>query len=292
MATENSSSGAAIWLLRANVVSAVGLGAVLLCVGRFGDSSTLVAEGWHTLGDGVLGLLCVYCAVLSARGADAEHPYGRAKFEHLAGAVMGGVLLMLAAEMTLDFVGHWLTGGAHRPSFSSTTTAVLLSVAGARCAWAIVLLTGARRAGSVALEVEARHARMDAFVTSAAVGAAIAGQWFPWSDVAGGLAVIVVVSITGVSLLRDHAPWLADRSVVPSESIERAVAGFSGELTLRRARSRGTPDQAFVEVVVEASEASTFGDVSALARGLEDHIRREIPEAVEVVVVAGCGARK
>lgn len=273
------------WMLHANVAITVVMGVVLLAAGRVGDSSTLVAEGWHTLGDGVLGMLSAYSAMLSARGADAEHPYGRGKYEHLAGAVMGGVLIVLAAEMTLDFVGHAASGHAHQPAFSSSGIVMLLALAAARCAWALTLFAAARRTASVALSVEARHVRVDAFVTCAAIGAALGGQWSPWCDVVGGLAVIVVVGLTGISLLKEHAPWLADRAVVPPDVIERALAELCCAASIRRTRSRGTPEQAFAEVVVDAHESLSLGEASAMARAIERRVLAACPEVTEVLVV-------
>lgn len=279
----------ALLALRANVLVAVVLGCGLLAAGRLADSSTLVAEGWHTLGDGVLGLLSMYAAMLSARGADAEHPYGREKFEHLAGAVVGGVLVALAAELCVDFGGHLISGAPHRPAFSNRGATAVLTLAAARIGWALTLSFIARRTRSIAAAVEAQHVRTDAVITSLAVAAALGAQWAIWVDAAGTLCVIGMLGASGVGLVREHAPWLADRSVVAVASIESAIDDF-GDYRVRRARSRGTPDRAFIEVTVETEQDLSLRDVTSLATSMESAIQARIPAAVDVTVVV-CAAR-
>lgn len=272
------------FVLRANIVITVTLGTFMLAGGRIADSTTLIAEGWHTLGDGILGALSMYAALLSARGADEEHPYGREKFEHLAGAVMGGVLVVLATEMCLDFVGHFVSSHPHRPVFSWEGVVTLLILVTVRCTWAIGLAVFAKRTASVVTGIEARHALVDSMVTLVAVCTALGGQWAYWLDVVGGLGVIGVIALTGVGLLRNHAPWLADRSVVPTSAVQHALLEFNG-FTVRRSRSRGTPTRAFVEAVVEAPLALSLREASAIAHAMEETIRDKIPKVSEALVI-------
>jgi hypothetical protein len=58
-------------------------------------SSSLTADGFHSLSDGdsnIVGLLGIWMA---SRPKDESHPYGHSKFETLAGLAIAGMLVVL-----------------------------------------------------------------------------------------------------------------------------------------------------------------------------------------------------
>ena len=52
-------------------------------VGIFANSACLIADGWHSFGDLCSDLLCWTCHKIGARPADASHPDGYVRYEHI-----------------------------------------------------------------------------------------------------------------------------------------------------------------------------------------------------------------
>jgi cation diffusion facilitator family transporter len=267
-------TGVAVYLL---------LGVTLVVIGRGADAGALIAEGWHTVGDGLLGLLLVAASRLSARGVDAEHPYGREKFEHLGAAILGGVLLVFAGEAVFDLVGHATSGVPHQPDLGPQGTAIVVAVPLVRGAWVGVLLILARRLDSVAVQVEARHASVDAIVTTLAATAAIGGQWVPWVDALAAIAVVLMVAKMGSALVREHAPWLADRAVLSEQQIAVALQPFEAVVP-QRVRSRGTPRAVFVDVVLGLPCSASVREAAVLIEAVTAALRTAFPNIVDVLV--------
>jgi cation diffusion facilitator family transporter len=267
-------AGAAVYLL---------LGLTLVVLGRAADAGVLIAEGWHTVGDGLLGVLLVAASRLAARGVDAEHPYGRGKFEHLGASILGGVLLVLAGVAVIDLVGHVASGAPHRPRLGPWATGIVVAVPLVRAAWVGVFSMIAKRTDSVAVQAEARHASGDALVTAVAAAAAILGQWAPWVDVLGAIAIVLVVAWMGGTLVREHAPWLADRAVLSEEEVTVALEGLDGVVP-QRIRSRGTPQAVFVDVLLRLPPGASVREAAILGEAVTAALRAAHPNVVEVLV--------
>lgn len=270
-------------VLRLGVIVYLVLGLTLVVIGRAADAGALIAEGWHTVGDGLLGVLLVAASRLSARGVDAEHPYGREKFEHLGAAILGGVLLVLAGEAVIDLLGHVASGAPHQPRLSPQTTALVVAVPLIRAVWVFVLLALARRFSSVSVQAEARHASVDAFVTALAAAAAIVGQWAAWVDVLGAVAIVLVVAWMGFALVREHAPWLADRAVLSEKDISAALEPFLSVVP-QRVRSRGTPRAVFVDVLLGLPSGASVHEAALLSEAVAAALRAAHPNVVDVLV--------
>ena len=76
--------------------------------GFFAHSQALMADGLHSLSDLLSDVLVLYANRHGNRHADADHPYGHARFETAATLILGallavlGVVLLVAAAMRLQ----------------------------------------------------------------------------------------------------------------------------------------------------------------------------------------------
>ena len=71
-------------------------------VGSMANSAVLVADGWHSLSDLASDVLCWGSVRLGARPADASHPNGYRRYEHLGTLGIAGMLLTTGGAMTLQ----------------------------------------------------------------------------------------------------------------------------------------------------------------------------------------------
>lgn len=92
---------------RVTVVGAVinlVLAAAKVVFGVIGQSQALVADGIHSLSDLASDAMVLVAAKFGSQDADAEHPYGHARFETLATIGLGLLLLSVAVGITIDAI--------------------------------------------------------------------------------------------------------------------------------------------------------------------------------------------
>lgn len=107
------------------VVGNILLTIVKLIFGIIGHSQALIADGLHSLSDLISDGVVLVAAKYSTLDADAEHPYGHARFETLATVAVGGLLLLVAGGMLIDAARRLFD-----PALLWQPTVVSLAVAG------------------------------------------------------------------------------------------------------------------------------------------------------------------
>ncbi len=77
---------------------------VLLFAGKFTPwvligSMAITADGMNNLSDASSNVVSLVGFKLGARPADAEHPYGHARYEYLAGLAVSVMILVIGVEL-------------------------------------------------------------------------------------------------------------------------------------------------------------------------------------------------
>ena len=67
--------------------------------GILGQSSAMIADAVHSLSDFVTDIIVLVFVKVSAKPKDAGHDYGHGKYETLATAIIGIVLLMVGSDV-------------------------------------------------------------------------------------------------------------------------------------------------------------------------------------------------
>ena len=200
---------------RVTVVGAlinVVLAAAKIVFGLLGQSQALVADGLHSLSDLASDAMVLLAARFGSQDADAEHPYGHARFETVATIGLGLLLLSVAVGISYDAIQRILNPSELLvPGIVAllvTTTSILSKE------WLYrYTVHVANRVRSDLLRANAWHHRSDA-VSSIIVFVGIAGTMagIPWLDAAGAigvsldladhrLAVVVGHPVSGLDLL-------------------------------------------------------------------------------------------
>lgn len=78
--------------------------------GVFSGSISMQADGFHSLFDGTSNVIGLIGLAVAIRPPDRDHPYGHAKYETYAAAVIGAMLLLAAWKVGSVALAR-LTGG-------------------------------------------------------------------------------------------------------------------------------------------------------------------------------------
>lgn len=264
--------------LAANAVLAVSK----LAAGIFGHSQALLADGVNSISDVVYFIVVRIFTSLSAKPADPEHPYGHHQFESISAVVVGAFVITTGMTIFWDSANAafdmW-TGNAPQEPIRQFT----LWVAFFTIALKILLMLQAsrvsRRTGNITISALARDHRNDIFASvGAAIGIGFGILGVNWMDPVAGAVVAVLVTKTGVDILRESSEELMD--TVPSREIDASIRKkLSGFRSIRRIESVhahrfGPYFVVNITVAIDGRLSVTEGD--RIADEIETHLVREI----------------
>jgi cation diffusion facilitator family transporter len=249
----------------------IALSAVQIAVGIVSKSQGLIADGVHSLSDLVADFVVLFASHHGAKDADAEHPYGHARFETAASLVLGALLVVVGAGMLWSALMK-----LEHPDSIAVVHAAALWVAGAALLAKELLfrymLKVAKRVKSSMLVANAWHARSDA-ASSLVVGIGIAGNLagYPLLDPIAALIVGAMVAKMGAEFAWEALHTLMDRGIDDEElaAIELTLRETPGVMGVHDVRTRKMGDMIVVDAHIEVDADITVEaghDIAVAAR--------------------------
>lgn len=263
------------------------LSLVKLLAGILGNSYALVADAVESGAD-VFSSIVVWRGLrIATREADEDYPFGYAKAESLAAAVVALMLLGAAAGIAIQACRE-IIAPHHAPA--PFTLVVLIGVV-------MVKEILFRRVFAVAEEIESRaiqsdawHHRSDAITSAAAaVGIGIAlwgGPGWEGADDWAALFASAVIAWNGVTMLRpaiaDLMDRAADREVI--EKIDLAARSVAGVETTEKLLVRRAGMGCFVGIHVQADPNLSLHEAHILGGKVKSAILLAVPTVLGVLV--------
>ncbi|HLY48944.1 MAG TPA: cation diffusion facilitator family transporter [Solirubrobacteraceae bacterium] len=288
--TPGGPDGAPAVKLRTASLSVASNSALILLkviAGTVTGSVALLTEAVHSSIDLVASIVAFLSVRKAGEPADETHRYGHERFENLAAAIEGVLILVgsavIAFEAIRRLVGH---GKIHTVGFGIAVVAVSIVV---NVIVSTLISRTARDTNSAALFGDAAHLRTDA-LTSAGVLIALAlvkltgAQWL---DPAVALVVAASIVFTGVRLLTRSSRVLVDEALPPEEVavIREAVEQLadSGVVGYHELRTRRAGARRYVDMHVQFQAGTSLEDAHRTAHALQDLIAARL-DAVDVLI--------
>ena len=221
-----------------NLASIVGMACnILLCLGKltagtlFG-SIAIMADALNNLSDASSNIVSLIGFRLASKAPDAEHPYGHARYEYLAGLVVSVTILAIGLSLGKESIGKVLHPTP--VAFSWLSVAVL-----AASILVKLWMSGFNRKvgqliGSETLLATAADSRNDVLTTSAVLLATVLCSLTGWDILDGlmGVAVATFILWSGWGLVMDTLSPLLGETPSPElvEHIEQTVMSYPGVL--------------------------------------------------------------
>ncbi len=176
--------------------------------GIFGHSAAMVADAVHSLSDLITDAIVVVFVYISNRPEDKDYDYGHGKYETLAAALVGVILLLVGLGVLWDGAGRILLvarGGVLESPGLIALWAALFSIASKELVFRYTIYKG-RRLGSQAVVANAWHHRSDALSsvgTAAGIGGAIllGKSWTVLDPVAAVIVSLFIIKMAFQSLV-------------------------------------------------------------------------------------------
>ena len=221
-----------------NLASIVGMACnILLCLGKltagtlFG-SIAIMADALNNLSDASSNIVSLIGFRLASKAPDAEHPYGHARYEYLAGLVVSVTILAIGLSLGKESIGKALHPTP--VAFSWLSVAVLAASILVKLWMSGFNRKVGQRIGSETLLATAADSRNDVLTTSAVLLATVLCSLTGWDILDGlmGVAVAAFILWSGWGLVMDTLSPLLGETPSPElvEHIEQTVMSYPGVL--------------------------------------------------------------
>ena len=185
-----------------------------LTVGTLAGSVSITADALNNLSDASSSIVTLLGFKLAEKPADADHPYGHARFEYLSGLAVSAMIIIIGFELaksSLDKIIH-----PQSVEFSPVIAVVLVCSILVKLWMALFNRKLSRLIDSQALQATSADSRNDCIATGAVLLAALVEYWLHWRvDGYVGLAVAVLILISGAGLARDTISPLLGEAASP-----------------------------------------------------------------------------
>jgi cation diffusion facilitator family transporter len=220
---------------------------------------------------------------LSAKPADAEHPYGHHKAEYFS-AVLEGVLIVIAAVAILReaYFAFLSPRNLDAPWLGLAVNGAALAI---NAGWSWVLIRQGRARRSPALEADGRHLLTDVISSIGVLAGVSLAAITGWAVLDPTLAAIVALNIlwSGWGIVKDSIGGLMDEAV-PAEILARTREIISvnaeGAIEAHDLRTRHAGRMMFIDFHLVVPGSMTVSAAHDICDRLERAIKAEFPDAL------------
>lgn len=228
-----------------SVVNAI-LVIVKLLAGFLASSSAMIADGVHSLSDFLTDFVVIILTHISSKPDDRNHKYGHGKFETLATAIIGLLLLLVGMGIlysgAVKIIGFLGGETLQAPGWIAFWAAVL-SILSKEAVYQLTIIKG-RKLNSEALMANAWHHRSDALSsigTALGIGAACyLGEAWAILDPIAAVIVSLFIFKVAIGLLSSSTNQLLECSlpVEMEDEIAQIVHSLDGVSQMHHLRTR------------------------------------------------------
>lgn len=269
-----------IVILFANIFVAI----LKIFVGSMIKSTSLSADGFHSLSDGssnIVGLIGIWYA---AKPIDEDHPYGHRKFETLASLFIGGMLTFVGISVLISAVQRFFI--PRTPDITLESILALILTLAVNVFVSVFEYREGKRLNSSILICDSLHTRSDIYVSIGVLITLLSIRLGLPAVIDPIASIIVAIFIfhAAYEIFKENSAVLVDRAVVDSETIKKIVLKFPEVKDIHRIRSRGRNDEIFIDLHIKIDSNNTVEQSHNLMHNIEDEVRREVCENTQVIV--------
>jgi len=262
------------------------LSVVKVFIGTVGHSQALIADGIHSLSDLASDAMVLVAIKFASRDADADHPYGHARFETVATIALGVLLLLVALGIGLDAADRIANPAALlTPGYLALGGAVASILTKEWMYWYNIRV--AKQLNSSLMRANAWHHRSDA-ISSVIVLVGIGGTMLglPWLDAVGAIGVALMIGKIGWDLGWGGIRDLVDTGVDADElqQIRKLIEAVDGVQAFHKLRTRRMGDSVLIEAHVLVGNHVTVSEGHMISDRIRARLLAEHDDVSDVLI--------
>ena len=247
----------------------------------FGHSAAMLADAVHSLSDFVTDIIVILFVRISAKPEDESHDYGHGKYETLATAIIGILLLFVGFGILWSGVSsiyRFLQGGSLQEPGILALAAALISIVSKEVLYRYTVFKG-KKLNSQAVIANAWHHRSDALSsigTAIGIGGAILlGPHWRVLDPIAAVVVSFFIMKVSIRLLIPCVDELLEKSlpVEVENQIQETILSFPGVSSPHHLRTRRIGSYCAIEVHVRMDGKISLEEAHRTATEIENKLK-------------------
>ncbi len=205
--------------------------AAKIIVGTVSGSVSVTADAVNNLSDASSSIMSILGFKLASKPADADHPYGHARYEYLSGLMVALFIMLIGFELLKSSVEKIINPVS--VEFSWVIVGVLLATVFVKLWLALFNNNIGKRINSSTLIATAADARNDVIATTAVIISMTVSHYTSLElDGYVGAAVALFILYSGFGLVRDTLDPILGRAPDPAfvEEIRDKIMSYNGVL--------------------------------------------------------------
>ena len=267
-----------LFILVANLAVTV----MKIVVGSLTNSSSVLADGFHSLSDSASNIVGIVGISIAARPKDKTHPYGHTKFEMLSSLFIGMMMVFIA----LKIVAEAILQIKNPESLNMTTISFVILI--------ITLIINiivtkyeysvGKKVNSYILVSDSLHTKSDVYVCL--------GVLITLICIKLGFPVIIdklVSFVVGIFILhgayeifKSTISILVDSAVIDENIIREIVVEFSEIKYIKNIRSRGCENNIYIDMDIMVEPDMTVEKSHELTHNIENTMREKLNKNIQV----------
>ncbi len=252
--------------------------------GALSHCTSIVADGLHSLSDGLSNIIGLIGVRLASQPKDTDHPYGHKKYETFFSLGIAMLLFILALGL-----GHSAAERIKNPVMPKidARSFIIMLLTMAINTWVMYYEHKKGKAlKSDILISDAMHTKADIFTSlSVIIALIIIKLGAPILDPVVTIIIAVFIAHTGLKIAKETSSILCDTAAISDiKKIEEVVLGVKGVKACHKIRTRGRPDDICVDLHVQVSGNMHIDNAHKISYAIEEAIKKGIPEITDVVV--------
>ena len=258
--------------------------------GIAGHSAAMLADAVHSLSDFITDIVVIVFVRIAGKPEDKGHDYGHGKYETLATAIIG--LLLLCVGFGIFWNGGssiytFLQGGQLESPGVVALVAALVSIVSKEILYQYTVIQG-KKLNSQAVVANAWHHRSDALSsigTAIGIGGAILlGDHWRVLDPIAAVVVSFFIMKVSVQLLIPCVDELLEKSLPDDveKEIEQTVLSFPGVSQPHHLRTRRIGSYYAIEIHVRMDGKITLEEAHGTATAIENKLKEMFGKGTHV----------
>jgi cation diffusion facilitator family transporter len=272
----------------------VALIAVKAVVAWLTGSLSVLAQAADSLLDLIAGIVTFLAIRMAARPADREHPYGHGKWEDIAGAAQGILIIAAGGVILYASIRRILVGAIielTEVGIVVMAVSILVSILLSRH-----LLKVAQATGSVALEANARNIAADVYSALAVLVGLVAVRFtnFSYIDAIVAIGVAGYIIQLGYKTISKPLSGLVDARLSPEQEavIKDCLNGYAGQVAgFHELRTRRSGSHHYVDLHLVFDRKISLEQAHEICDQIEAEIRNRLPGSSIIIHAEPCDER-
>lgn len=255
-----------------------------IMIGNVIQSASMTADGYHSLTDGVSNVVGLIGIGFAAQPVDESHPYGHKKYECLTGLAIGGMLLVISANIMIDAVAR--ISEPVTLQYGIESIAALIATLVINIGVCTYEYRQGKKLNSYILISDSLHTRSDIYV-SLGVLLTLVGIKLGAPPIIDPLTSILVggfIVHAGIEIIKSTSNILVDRVAIDHSLIRTITMTFSQVMDVHKIRSRGSAAHLFVDMHIEIDPAMNIEASHDLVHRIEEKLKAEINPNIQVLI--------